>query len=174
MRCSMLLQVCSVLEKEGCTSAEWLAEIQTKTATELEQLIAAAMALDDGIDDNVTSASGAAQDAGHHAHSQWILPDAANTQLKNAQQNADEQALQTWSPKIVEIDHEVCQLPCSSRVPYCCLASDLVRRNHVRRSMVEPPGEFREKAPRSTACTHGDATSLPCFARLWRCRRCQS
>jgi hypothetical protein len=116
MCCSMLLQICNVLENEGCTSAEWLAELQTKTATELEQLIAAAMALNDGTGGNVTSTSGVAKDTtGHHAYGQWILPDTANTQLKNAQQDADEQALHLWSPMIVDIDHEVLPRLCSSR-----------------------------------------------------------
>lgn len=116
------------MENEGCTSAEWLTELQAKSATELEELIAAAMASDDLKNNNAITSPGVSQEA--HAHSRWVLPDAAKTQLKNAQQDAEEQAVQMWTPLTIDIDHVVRALLCVLRVAVCSTLpreSDLVR-----------------------------------------------
>ena len=78
-----------------------MAELHAKSATELEQLIAAAMAMEAGTGDNFTFSSGVAEDTETHAHGQWVLPAAANAQLKNAQKDVHEKTL------TVEIDHQV-------------------------------------------------------------------
>lgn len=118
------------MEDEGCTSAEWLSELQAKSATELEELIAAAVASEDLTNEDVISSPGVSQEAHAHSTSSWVLPDAANTQLKNAQRDAEEQALQMWTPMTIEIDHVVRALLCALRVAVCSILpreSDLVR-----------------------------------------------
>lgn len=158
------------MENVGYTSTEWLAELQAQSPTELEKLIAAAMAMEAATGDNDISASGVAEDT----ETQWVLPEAANMQLRKAQKDAEE-TLQMSPPVTVAIDHEVSAhrtlyaIHCSA-LP-CCY--DLVA-NHVRRWTVEPLAECPGKAPRPTHSIHGDVISLRCSAKLWRCKRCLS
>lgn len=104
-----MVQICSLLEGVGYASAEWLAELEAMSATELEQLIAAAMTAADETETSATAASSADDLEANNNNSsnssnQWVLPEAANRQLMRAEKDIEQFEI---PPVVIEVNHEV-------------------------------------------------------------------
>lgn len=103
-----MVQICSLLEGVGYASAEWLAELEAMSATELEQLIAAAMTAADETETSATAASSAddleANNNSSNSSNQWVLPEAANRQLMRAEKDIEQFEI---PPVVIEVNHEV-------------------------------------------------------------------
>ena len=107
--CPLVVQICSLLEGVGYASAEWLAELEAMSATELEQLIAAAMTAADENEASATAAAAAADgdleaNSNNNSSSQWVLPEAANRQLMRAEKDIEQFEI---PPVVIEVNHEV-------------------------------------------------------------------
>ena len=102
-----MVQICSLLEGVGYASAEWLAELEAMSATELEQLIAAAMTAADETETSATAASADDLEANNNSSNssnQWVLPEAANRQLMRAEKDIEQFEI---PPVVIEVNHEV-------------------------------------------------------------------
>eukprot|EP01046_Picozoa_sp_COSAG06_P027322 COSAG06_NODE_2406_length_6930_cov_2.986532_3_plen_106_part_00 len=103
-----MVQICSLLEGVGYASAEWLAELEAMSATELEQLIAAAMTAADETETSATAAASAddleANNNSSNSSNQWVLPEAANRQLMRAEKDIEQFEI---PPVVIEVNHEV-------------------------------------------------------------------